>query len=181
MRQYLMVVAAAISFGTTLRGQDTTSLGCDAMCLASLSRLSAGAQVDVWARDRRVQGRFVRLERNELSGSTLLITGRVDQDTALRVVRADDLQSINVSVSNARRYAVYGLGAGAALGAMVGIYETGMNLFGWPVVESSRHPFHGGRFAAAVALGAIGGTAAGALIGTRVPRWERIFARTLGR
>jgi hypothetical protein len=144
--------------------------------MAALTQLTAGDPVDVWASNQRVQGRFVRLGTDSSSRPALLI--QVNRgDSAVQTVPADGLQSLEVRVPNVRRYALYGAAFGASVGAAVTLIDVSMRFVTFAWLDPNRNMIDQRRAAAALALGTFGGTIAGAIIGTRVPRWEQRFAR----
>jgi hypothetical protein len=160
--------------------QDTTSLACDARSTAALPRLTAGDPVDVWASNQRVQGRSIRLGTDSSARPALLI--QVSRgDSTLRTVPADGLQSLEVRVPNVRRDALYGAGFGASVGAAVTLFDVGMRFVKFAWLDPNRNMIDQRRAAAALALGMFGGSIAGAVLGTRIPRWEQRFARSWGR
>ena len=144
--------------------------------MAALARLTAGDPVDVWASNRRVQGRFVRLGTDSSARPALLIQV-LRGKAAVHTVPADGLQSLTVRVPNVRRYALYGAGFGASVGAAVTLIDVGMRFVEFAWLDPNRNMINQRRAAAALALGTAGGTIAGAIVGTRVPRWEQRFAR----
>jgi hypothetical protein len=161
--------------GGALQAQDTTSLGCDTRCMSALATLRSGARVDVWAVSGRVQGRFVRLDSSGAGRPALLIRAR--QPDSVRTVSADNLASLEVSISNVPRYALIGSVAGAGLGAALTMSEAVVRFVYLQWFDPNHVVVDGRQVATYVTLGAVGGAAAGAVIGHFAPRWTQRFAR----
>ena len=89
---------------------------------------------------------------------------------------ADQLQSLNVGVSNAPRYALYGTGIGAMFGLGVAGAAWAIDVYTFAL-----HPddglFDGKQVVGSVALGAVTGAVGGAVLGSLSRRWEQRFAR----
>lgn len=172
----LLATMALLAAGAAV-AQSPTPLGCDGRCLSALSRLSPGMPVDIWSDNVRVRGTFTGILTNPREGPRLIV--RSDDpsgDTASTVIAADHVQSLNVGISNAPLFAVYGAAGGATIGVAAGMLDALVGFFR-ALTEPDRPASTGGRLAAFIALGAGTGALAGAMIGSASHRWEQWFAR----